>query len=47
MTTPKTLNGLHALPAIATLLVVFRHGAKEMRGADAFAHGQVGVAPSS
>ena len=48
MTTPKTLNGLQALPAIAALLVVFRHCAKEIGGAYAFAHGQVGVGlPSS
>jgi hypothetical protein len=47
MTMPKAVNGLHALPAIAALLVVFRHDTKEIRGADAFAHGQVAVAPSS
>ena len=48
MTTPKTLNGLQALPAIAAPLVVFRHCAKEIGGAYAFAHGQVGVGlPSS
>jgi hypothetical protein len=25
-------DGLHALPAIAALLVIFRHGAKKIRG---------------